>query len=116
MSLCAVDAAVSAVLELGFLATRESVCRNCASHGHGPTTAYYHGPKPELYVRYINDCIGATSSTREELTQFITAVNSFHLAIKYIRGISDTSLAFLDIKISISIQTVYTSVFTAKLQ
>ena len=42
VSLCAVDAAVSAVLELGFLATRESVCRNCASHGHGPTTAYYY--------------------------------------------------------------------------
>ena len=33
----------------------------------------YHGPKPELYDRYIDDCIGATSSTREELTQFITA-------------------------------------------
>ena len=42
VSLCAVDAAVSAVLELGFLATRESVCRNCASHGHGPTTAYFY--------------------------------------------------------------------------
>ena len=25
----------------------------------------YHGPKPELYGRYIDDCIGATSSTRE---------------------------------------------------
>ena len=35
----------------------------------------YNGPKPELYGRYIDDCIGATSSTREELTQFITAVN-----------------------------------------
>ena len=32
----------------------------------------YHGPKPELYGRYIDDCIGATSSTGEELTQFIT--------------------------------------------
>ena len=41
------------------------------------------GPKPELYGRYINDCIGATSSTREELTQFITAVNSFHQTLKY---------------------------------
>ena len=60
-----------------------------------------NGPKPELYGRYINDCIGATSSTREELTQFITAVNSFHPALKYTWGISDTSLAFLDIKISI---------------
>ena len=35
-------------------------------------------PKPELYLRYIDDCVGATSSTREELSQFITAVNSFH--------------------------------------
>ena len=61
----------------------------------------YHGPKPELYVRYIDDCIGATSSTREELTQFITAVNSFHPALKYTWAISDTSLALLDIKISI---------------
>ena len=28
----------------------------------------YHGPKPQLYGRYIDDCIGATSSTKEELT------------------------------------------------
>ena len=43
----------------------------------------YNGPKPDLYRRYIDDCVGATSSTREELDQFITAVNSFHLALKY---------------------------------
>ena len=42
----------------------------------------YHGPKPELYRRYIDDCVGATSSTREELNQFKTAVNSFHPALK----------------------------------
>ena len=66
-----------------------------------PFFSQNNGPKPELYGRYINDCIGATSSTREELTQFITAVNSFHPALKYTWGISDTSLAFLDIKISI---------------
>ena len=61
----------------------------------------YPGPKPELYGRYIDDCIGATSSTREEPTQLITAVNSFHPALKYTWEISDTSLAFPDIKISI---------------
>ncbi|CAH3110154.1 unnamed protein product, partial [Pocillopora meandrina] len=33
----------------------------------------------------------------ELLTQFITAVNSFHPALKYTWEISDTSLAFLDI-------------------
>ena len=42
----------------------------------------YNGPKPELYRGYIDDCVGATSSTREELNQFITAVNSFHSALE----------------------------------
>ena len=55
----------------------------------------YHGPKPELYGRYIDDCIGATSSTREELTQFITAVNSFYPALKYTWEISDTSFIYI---------------------
>ena len=45
----------------------------------------YNGRKPELNGSYIDDCIGATFSTREELTQFITAVNSFHSALKYTR-------------------------------
>ena len=62
----------------------------------------YHGPKPQLCGRYIDDCIGVTSSTRGELTQFKeAAVNSFHPALKYTSEISDTSLGFLDIKISI---------------
>ena len=59
------------------------------------------GPKPELYGRYIDDCIGAISSSREELDQFITSVDSFHPALKYTWEISETSLAFLDIKVSI---------------
>ena len=43
----------------------------------------HNGPKPKLYRRCIDDCIGATSSTRDELNQCVTAVNSFHLALKY---------------------------------
>ena len=70
----------------------------------------YNGPKPELYRRYIDDCVGATSSTREELNQFITAVNSFHPALKYTWEISDTSLAFPDIKLSIEGNGLCTSV------
>ena len=46
----------------------------------------YNGPKPELYGRYIDDCIGAISSSREELDQFITSVNSFHPALKIYLG------------------------------
>ena len=55
-------------------------------------------------------CIGATSSTREELTRFITAVSPFHPALKYPWEISNTSLAFLDIKISIEGNGLGTSV------
>ena len=70
----------------------------------------YNGPKPELYGRYIDGCIGAISSSREELDQFITSVNSFHPALKYTWEISETSLAFLDIKVSISGNVLCTSV------
>ena len=64
----------------------------------------YDGPKPDLY------CIGAISSSREELNCFITSVNSFHPALKYTWEISETSLAFLDIKVSISGNGLCTSV------
>ena len=51
----------------------------------------YNGPKPELYRRYTDDCVGATWSTREELNQCITAVKSFHPSLKYTWEISDSS-------------------------
>ena len=37
----------------------------------------YHGPKPDLYKRYIDDCCGATSSSRAELNRFTTSVDFF---------------------------------------
>ena len=49
----------------------------------------YHGPKPDLYKRYIDDCVGATSSSKEEFNLFINAVNSFHPALKYTWEISE---------------------------
>ena len=70
----------------------------------------YNGSKPELSDRYIDDCIGTISSSREELDQFITSVNSFHPALKYTWESSETSLAFLDFKVSISGNGLCTSV------
>ena len=67
-------------------------------------------PKPDFYGRYIDDCIGAISSSREELNRFITSVNSFHQALKYTWEISETSLAFLDIKVPINGNGLRTSV------
>ena len=66
--------------------------------------------KPEFYGRYIDDCIGAISSSREELDHFITSVNSFHPALKYTWEISETSIALHDIKVSINGNGVSTSV------
>jgi len=43
----------------------------------------FNGTKPELCGRYIDHCIGASSSGREVLDHFITSVNSFHPALKY---------------------------------
>ena len=70
----------------------------------------YDGPKPDLYKRYIDDCVGTTSCSREELNQFINSVNSFHPALKYTWEISENSLAFLDIKLSINDNGLSTSV------
>ena len=70
----------------------------------------YNSPEPELCGRYINDCIGAISSSREKLDQFLTSVKSFHPAVKYTWEISETSLAFLDIKVSVSGKVLCTSV------
>ena len=66
--------------------------------------------KPDFYGRYIDDCIGAISSSREELNRLITSVNSFHPALKYTWEILETLLAFLDTKVSINGNGLCTSV------
>jgi len=70
----------------------------------------FNGTKPELYGRCIDDCIGATSSSREELDHFLTSVNFFHPGLKYSWAISETSIAFLDMKVSINGNGLSTSV------
>ena len=71
----------------------------------------YHEPKPaDLYKRYIDDCVGATSSSKEELNLSINSVNSFHPALNYTLEISENLLAFLDIKLSINDNGLSTSV------
>ena len=57
----------------------------------------------------VDDCISAPPYTREELNQFMTAVNSFHPALKYTWKIFDTSLVFLDLKVSIEGKGLCTS-------
>ena len=70
----------------------------------------FDGTKPELYRRYIDDCFGATSCSRQELDYFTASVNSFHPALKYTWVVSECSIAFLDINVSISGNQLSTSV------
>ena len=69
-----------------------------------------HVSESKILVSKETDCVGATSSSKEELDQFITAVNSFHPALKYTWEISENSLAFLNIKLSITDNSLSTSV------
>ena len=65
----------------------------------------FNATKPELYVRYIENCIGATSSRKEELAQLLS------LALKYTWKTSETSICFLDIKVSINGNVLSTSAY-----
>ena len=60
----------------------------------------------------IDDCFGAASCSRQELDYFIilTSVNSFHPALKYTWEVSECSIAFLDINVSIGGNRLSTSV------
>ena len=70
----------------------------------------FDGPKPETFGRHMDDCLGATSCTKEELERFIGFVNSFHPALKFTWEISETSVTFLEINISVQDNNLATSV------
>ena len=58
----------------------------------------YTGPLPDYFGRYIDDCLGS----RVELEEFINFVNEFHPALQFTWEISETSVSFLDILVSIN--------------
>ncbi len=62
----------------------------------------YTDPTPDYLGRYIDDCVGTASCSRGELEQFINYVNNFHPALQFTWEISETSVSFLDILISIN--------------
>ena len=62
----------------------------------------YHGPFPHLIKRYIDYIIGATSLPCKELEEFIDFVSNFHPALKFTIDITETTIPFLDITLSIN--------------
>ena len=70
----------------------------------------YKKPVPEIYKRYIDDGIGATSMNYKQLHDFISFVQNFHPAVKFTYEISEESIAFLDMDISLQQGKLTTSV------
>ena len=60
----------------------------------------YPATKPIMLRRYIDDYIGISTLTKKELEDFNQYVNDFHPSLSYTYDISDTSVNFLDISIS----------------
>ena len=62
----------------------------------------YTGTKPIMLRRYIDDYVGISASTKKELEDIMQYVNDFHPSLSYTYDISDTSVNFLDISISMT--------------
>ena len=71
----------------------------------------YTDPIPDYFGRFIDDCLGTALCSYAELESFIHFVNNFHPALKFTLEISETSVSFLDILISINGSRLTTSVF-----
>ena len=70
----------------------------------------FPGPKPLLYLRYIDDVIGAASGSKEDVLAFINYANNLHPALKFTYDISTDAITFLDISVSINGNSLTTSV------
>ena len=71
----------------------------------------YTGTVPALYKRYIDDIVGATSSSKSEIEDFATYVNGFHPSLKFTWSISDEQLPFLDLYLKPTSDRLITSIY-----
>ena len=71
----------------------------------------YRGPFPCLIKRYMDDIIGATSLPLESLQGFINHTNNFHPALQFTHNITEDSLPFLDLRLTIKDDTISTTIY-----
>ncbi|XP_059150561.1 uncharacterized protein LOC131937289 [Physella acuta] len=71
----------------------------------------YTGRIPCFYRRYIDDGLGITEMAEEELQDFISFCNNYHPNIKFTSEISESSVNFLDMTISLNTTNVGTTVY-----
>eukprot|EP00794_Sanderia_malayensis_P002763 gene2763-3196_t len=85
----------------------------CLFVGHQEQLIFntYNGPIPCLFERYMDDIIGATSLPLEDIHNFIHYTNSFHPALEFTWKITENSLPFLDILLTINNESIATSIY-----
>ena len=71
---------------------------------------HYMGPKPSLYIIYIDDIFGLSTMTEDDLRHFIDAFCNFHPAVEFTFDIAK-KVNFLDISLSIESVGISTSVY-----
>eukprot|EP00061_Rhincodon_typus_P006730 g27697.t1 len=69
---------------------------------NSPFSAVTLAPFPHLFLLYIDDCIDTASCSHEDLEKLINLTNTFHPNLKFTWTISNTSLPFLGLCLSIS--------------
>ena len=74
----------------------------------------YQGPLPELFKRFVDDGIYATSMPHSELENFISFVCIFHPALQFEYQITSSYLLFLNITFQITDNHTTTSIFYKK--
>ena len=70
----------------------------------------YQGPKPDLYLRYIDDILGLSTMSLNDLKKFITTFDEYNPFIKFTHEISNKT-NFLDISLAIEESGISTSIF-----
>ena len=71
----------------------------------------YNGTMPIMLRIYIDDYIGISTSTKNEHDDFMQYVNDFHPSFSYTYDMSDNSVNFLDISISMTQHGLTTDIF-----
>ena len=57
---------------------------------------------PEIWWRYIDDCFIIWQHGLDQLQDFLQFINNLHPTIKFTADWSDTSIAFLDVRVYVS--------------
>ena len=83
------------------------VCKLCC----GDKASHVQGTKPIMSRRDNDDYFGISTSTTKELKDFIQYINDFHPSLSYTYDISDTSVKFLYISISMNQHGITTDIY-----